>query len=118
MKPDIYRVRPDSKFDKKGGENEYVVNFLLECVFAWMQIRKQSGLYEIEQRRASDAIRYAESLLKIITTDPRPVDARVKIKVDMVSILEMMVEQLVFFSEENKARSIDLLKENLKNYLK
>ncbi|SFF40435.1 hypothetical protein SAMN05216167_1714 [Spirosoma endophyticum] len=30
----------------------------------------------------------------------------------------MMVEQLVFFSEENKTRSIDLLKENLKNYLK
>ncbi|SFF40531.1 hypothetical protein, partial [Spirosoma endophyticum] len=84
MKPDIYRVRPNSKFDKKGGENEYVVNFLLECEFAWIQIRKQSGLYEVEQRRSNDVIRYIESLLKIITTDPRPADVRVKIKVDMV----------------------------------
>jgi hypothetical protein len=116
MRPQIFRVYPSSDYDLNGESHQYVVDFFLDCTTAWMKIRDGDGTYEAEKARCDRVLKRLGLFIKRITTNPEH-RLRENVKVDMGSIVKLMVEQIAYFSGQTRKRSLQILGENLKEYI-
>lgn len=118
MKPYLYRVEPNPDYDQNGindQTHQYLVDFLLDCLRVWYDVRDQPQTFFSEKARCEQVIRKISMLLKRIT-NKHPYKLKGVVTVDMVSIQKSMVEQLPFFSEETRAHCLRLISDRLREY--
>lgn len=119
MKPQIYRVEPNSDYDlnhENNPDHQYVVDFLLDSLSTWYKIRDRPDTFEAEKFRCEKVIKKISLLLKKITTKPTH-KLREKVTVNLTTIHRLMSNELLFFSERTRAHSLRLIRDHLQGYL-
>ena len=119
MKPQTYRVEPNSDYDldyENNPNHQYVVDFLLDSLSIWYKVRDRPDTFEAEKFRCEKIINKISLLLKRITTTPTH-KLKEKVTINLISIHRLMSNELLFFSERTKAHSLRLIRDHLQEYL-